>query len=97
MKWARRLRLVILLLLLSCSMNCSGRTRYVYKPTDEQIIFAPAGTKLTAWASSKPIVTDGPEGKVAASTLDLPYDAIIMSQGKFLKIFGEKVDGMDNR
>jgi len=97
MIWARRLRVAILLVLLTCSISCTGRTRYVYKPSDEQIILAPAGTKLTAWASSKPLVTDGPEGKVEASTLDLPYDAIIMSQGKFLKIFGEKADGVDNR
>jgi len=97
MRWVKLSLVAILLVLLICSMSCRARTRYVYKPADEQIIFAPAGTMLDTRAAGKPIVTDGPNGKVEVSSLTLIYDAIIMSQGKFLRIFGDRVNGMDNR
>ena len=58
----------------------------------DQVFLLPTGTQLTAPAG-KSIVTEGPDGVVKAEKMVLPYKGIVVSEGYFLLLMREAMEG----
>ena len=91
-KWGRLLLPAILALCVICSTGCISQTRIEYRPADEQVFIVPQASKITA-PQGKAIVTDGPDGKVELGEIVTGYRGILLSEGYFLKLYREKVEG----
>ena len=91
-KWARRLLMVTLAVSAITSVSCH-RTRYIYRPSDEQVFLVPPGAVVTS-SNDTPIITDDQTGRRQLDRVVLPYPAVILSEGYFMKLYRERVEGL---
>ena len=91
-KWARRLLMVTLAVSAITSVSCH-RTRYIYRPGDEQVFLVPPGAVVTS--SDTPIITDDQTGRRQLDRVVLPYPAVILSEGYFMKLYRERIEKLE--
>lgn len=78
--WTRWLVAIPLALTL-LSTGCWGRG-VEYRSATKQVFFLPEGTVLVA-PPGKSVRTGGPTGPVDGPRMVLPYDGIVLSEGRF--------------
>jgi len=84
--WSRASAVAILAVCLMLWTGCSRTRSHEYLPVTKQVYMAPEGTLVTAPAGGE-IVTDDAAGKRRMPTVVLPYDAVIISTGRFLELY----------
>ncbi len=74
------------------STGCRAAPPREYLPASKQVFVVPEGSRISA-PKGRAVVSDGPAGPESTDAIIVPYDAVLMSKGRFLELFHEALNG----